>query len=352
VCSSGRSAFEARWAAIALLVALTGCGPGLQSSSQTPIPSTSPSPLITPSPSAPPVVSTPLPVEWSYQLTKSNASAALDGAAVDMHGNVFVVDAAANRLVELGPDGSLKGTWGSFGSKPGQFNCLIEHIGSFVFIGGFVAVDQTGDLYVSDTGNGRIDKLSPSGTFIASWSGPTPASPFARVVAVTSGPLDEIYATDDHSSSQTIDVFTTTGSLVRMFGPKGGPNQPTPYGAAPAGVGPNGDSYVPDDHSDLVYHYSSAGQLVGSWGGPGAGEDDLDSPEGAAVDPQGHVFVADTSNKRIEEFSADGSFLASFSGPPSGPTSLQDPETVAVDGRGGLYVFDDTHYVLLKLKLS
>jgi tripartite motif-containing protein 71 len=51
--------------------------------------------------------------------------------------------------------------WGSLGSGDGQFNTPID-----------VAVDGSGNVYVADTGNNRIQKFTNTGTFLAKWGSP------------------------------------------------------------------------------------------------------------------------------------------------------------------------------------
>ena len=80
------------------------------------------------------------------------------GVAVDGSGTVYVADTYNHRIQKLGPDGTLLTTWGSEGSKDGQF----------LFPGG-IAVDGSGTVYVADPYNHRIQKFSPDGTFLTSW---------------------------------------------------------------------------------------------------------------------------------------------------------------------------------------
>jgi DNA-binding beta-propeller fold protein YncE len=68
--------------------------------------------------------------------------------AIDAHGNVFVADTGNNRIVKLSPEGVLLTTWGEKGAAAGQFDQPR-----------WVTVDARGNVYVADFGNNRIQHL-------------------------------------------------------------------------------------------------------------------------------------------------------------------------------------------------
>ena len=70
---------------------------------------------------------------------------------MDAQGNVYVVDTFDDPIQKLSPDGQPLAQWGSKGSDPGQFNNP-----------GAIAVDVQGNIYVVDEGNNRIQKLAAS----------------------------------------------------------------------------------------------------------------------------------------------------------------------------------------------
>ena len=67
---------------------------------------------------------------------------------VDKSGNIYVADSSNNRIEVFAPDGSFGTKWGTFGTGPGQFNTPTG-----------VGVDQQGNVFVFDTSNCRIQKF-------------------------------------------------------------------------------------------------------------------------------------------------------------------------------------------------
>ena len=82
------------------------------------------------------------------------------GVAVDTSGNVFVADSSNNRIQKFTSTGVFIAKWGSFGTGPGQF---ISPEG--------VAVDASESVFVADTSNSRVQKFDSTGVFITQWDG-------------------------------------------------------------------------------------------------------------------------------------------------------------------------------------
>ena len=77
------------------------------------------------------------------------------GIAVDVSGDIYVVDTDNRRIQKFDPDGNFIFKFGTPGSEDGEFK---QPVG--------VAVDVSGDIYVVDSGNHRIQKFDPDGNFI------------------------------------------------------------------------------------------------------------------------------------------------------------------------------------------
>jgi DNA-binding beta-propeller fold protein YncE len=219
--------------------------------------------------------------------------------------------------------------FGSAGSGPGQFNGPTA-----------VAVEaSTGDVYVIDTHNDRVEKFSSSGSYIAQFgnrgSGPDQLmSP--KGVAIDSANGD-LYVVD----GAQVQEFDPSGAYVTRFGSMGtGPGQFMM--AQRLAFDPlSGDVYVTDSALDRVEVFDSAGDFVSQFGSQGAGAGQFSDPFGIAADPQtGDVYVTD-GNGRIEQFSSSGTYLSQFGSQGSGNGQLMNPTGVAVDpSNGNVYVAD------------
>ena len=99
-----------------------------------------------------------------------------NGVAVDSSGNVYVVDTGNKRVEKFANTGTYASQLGSFGSGPGEFNGPAG-----------VAVDSAGNVYVVDGSNNRVEKFTSAGVFITQWGCASPSSSFPSCSA-DSGP--------------------------------------------------------------------------------------------------------------------------------------------------------------------
>ncbi len=76
-----------------------------------------------------------------------------DAVALDGQDNIYVADSRNHRVQRLTPQGAYSAAWGSPGSAPGQFNSPQG-----------VAIDAQGVLYVADTDNNRVQRINLAGT--------------------------------------------------------------------------------------------------------------------------------------------------------------------------------------------
>ena len=78
--------------------------------------------------------------------------------AVDAQDNLYVIDSGNSRVQKFDRDGKLLTMWGSHGEGDGQFMSRVS-----VVPPGEAAVDDTGNLYIADSGNHRIQKFDSHG---------------------------------------------------------------------------------------------------------------------------------------------------------------------------------------------
>jgi len=201
------------------------------------------------------------------------------GIAVDESGNVLVADTGNGRIEKFSPTGAFLSIIGTKGSGQGQ---LGQPNG--------IAIDRVGNIYVADAGNHRVLTLKPEGTFIAEWKGPE----------------------------------------LGFYGPRR------------IAIGPDDSIYVADQGHSRIVKFNPDGTVVTGWGSKGNGDGQFNDPTSLAVDPvTNKIYVADPINKRIQVFDSNGKFLNKWSVPEWGnPVGFED---LTVDSQGGRLYASSAH---------
>src|SRR5439155_13960227 len=98
--------------------------------------------------------------EWGIPGSQPGQFTGIAGIAVDRDGNVYVAGTDNNRIQKLAPDGKPLAQWGTMGT-PTQSRIGVVNAAAGEFDRPeSLAVDAGGNVYVADTGNHRIQKLS------------------------------------------------------------------------------------------------------------------------------------------------------------------------------------------------
>jgi len=193
-----------------------------------------------------------------------------NGVAVDGDGNVYVGDTNNHTIRKITPTGvvtTLAGTAGATGS--------IDATGSVARFNGptGVTTDSAGNVYVADSGNHTIRKITPAG-----------------VVTTFAGTAGALGSTDTADGTPTFNV---------------------PQGVAVDGAG---TVYVADQNNNTVRKITSAGVVTtlagsagtsGSTDGAGAAAR-FSNPQAVSVDGADNVYVADLGNSTIRKITPAG----------------------------------------------
>jgi DNA-binding beta-propeller fold protein YncE len=291
------------------------------------------------------------------------------GVAVDPQGRVFVADDINQRVLRFGPqpDYKYRARWGHYGTGPGQLaypraiasdatgalyvtNTGNDRIDVFDRTGGLlrswgisgrgkgqfnaplgVGVDANGIRAVADSINGRIELLNPDGSVASSWGSPAPGPTILRSpVAVAFDDAGDAYVLDQRRGR--IFVFArATGLPARTIASQGsGPGQllsPSAISIA------NGVISVADTANKRIARFTTAGGYLGAWTNTG-------TVRGVAVTADGARTYASATDNRITVFDAQGEIVKQFGG--SGRTlgKLAAPAQIALDAGGKLWVAD------------
>jgi uncharacterized protein (TIGR03437 family) len=233
-----------------------------------------------------------------------------------------------------------------------------------------VALDSQGNLYIADTLNARIRKVSSSGTIstvagngLLSYSGDGGPATGAQL----NGPLG--IAADN---SGNLFIADSQNGVVRIvkngaIASVGGGTLVIPRSVATDAVG---DAYVADAQDNRVRKIETDGTVTtyagngtngfAGDGGP-ASNAQLSSPAAVAVDAAGNLYIADLGNLRIRKVSANGNISTvagngsqgySGDGGPAVNASLNAPLGVAVAPSGNLYIVDSASHVIREVTLD
>ena len=192
-----------------------------------------------------------------------------------------------------------------------------------------LALDSKGNVYVFQRAETPILVFGQSGDFLCGWG--TGEIYDAHGIFIT--PDDRLFLVD--RDAHQILIYSTDGKCVGSLGARhtpqlGGPfNHPTDVAVAE-----DGEIYVSDGYGNsLVHRFSSDGDFLQSWGGPGEGPGKFSTPHGIWVDRQDRVLVADRENNRVQLFTRDGAYIEEW-------RDLQNPMDIYENANGMIYVTD------------
>ena len=256
-------------------------------------------------------------------------------AAVLLGAFLAVVPAAAPaaHAAESPPVFSLQ--WGSYGTSTARFNYPFG-----------VAVDSSGNVYVADNNNHRIQKFTSTGTYLTQWgSYGFGNGQFNYPGGVAVDPSGNVYVAD--TNSHRIQKFTSTGTYLTQWGTNGTGNSQfnLPGGVA---VDPSGDVYVADTNNHRIQKFTSTGTYLTQWGTNGSGNSQFANPNGVAIDPSGNVYVTDQFNHRIQKFTSTGTYLTQWGGYGTDIGQFNRPSALAVNSAGDVYVTDRLNHRMQK----
>ncbi|MEI6715502.1 MAG: MBG domain-containing protein [Verrucomicrobiota bacterium] len=295
------------------------------------------------------------------------------GLAVDGSGNVYVADSGNRAIRKITRGGVVSTTARSAGCS--------DETGSPVFFGDLsdVAVDGSGDVYVADSGNHTIRKITKGGVvstlagsenIYGSVDGTGSAARFADPRGVALDGSGNVYVAD--SGNHTIRKITSGGVVSTLAGSAGVSGSADGIGSAarfgyPTGVAVDGSGnvYVADTGINTIRKITSGGvvsTLAGSTGLFGSADGTGSAarfvyPNGIAVDGSGNVYVADTGNATIRKITKGGvvstlAGSANVSGSADGigrAARFVYPTGVAVDGSGNVYVTETYTHTIRKI---
>jgi sugar lactone lactonase YvrE len=284
------------------------------------------------------------------------------GVAVDVAGNLYVADSGNNAIRKITPGGAVT-TVISGGGLYG----LNDPTG--------VAVDAAGNIYIANRNNYAIWKVTPAGvmTILAGLStvpgsadGTGSFATFSSPTGVAVDGSGNVYVAD--SGNNTIRKITAGGVVTTLAGRAGQPGAVDGTGTAarfdyPAGVAvdQSGNVYVADTFGRAIRKITPGGVVTTLAGELGAGGHvdgtgsaaQFSEPSSVALDASGNVYVVD-SDSTVRKVTPGGvvttlagaAGFSSYTDGAGAAARFNEPQGIAVAGNGTLYVADTLNHVI------
>jgi len=305
------------------------------------------------------------------------------GVGVDGAGNIYIADTVnqvirkvvrSTGVITTVAGSGVKGFSGDGG--PATSASLSDPLA--------VAVDGSGNLYISDQLNNRIRKVTPAGTITTFAGTGTPgstgdggnatAAQLCHPFGISFDGAGNLYVADagNHKVRKISGgkISTVAGAGVAQCGQAGGfsgDNGPATSAKLndPSGVtvDASGNIYIGDQLNHRIRKVSSGGVITTVAGTGAAGyngdgiaatQAQLHSPYMAAVDAAGNLYIPDYFNYRIRKVTASTGLISTVAGigvsggdGDGGPATrayISDPTGVTIDGAGNLFLVDQATF--------
>ena len=296
--------------------------------------------------------------------------------AVDTLGNVYVADATDHSIRKITSDGTVTtfaGRPGTFGSSDGTATAALFKTPQGI------ATDSAGNVYVADTGNSTVRKITSVGvvTTLAGTAGSEgslnatgTAARFASPYGIAVDGVGNVYVVE--SGPNTVRKITPAGVVTTVAGAANQIGLVDGTGSAARfsvpfdiAVDTAGNLYICDHGNHAIRKVTPAGVVTTLAGSGSPGKVDgtgtaalFKFPAGISVDAAGYVYVADTDNQVIRKISPAGvvtTIAGSGIGSAEGVGTLAtfyNPKDVAVDSSGNVYVVDRGNHTIRKGTLA
>jgi sugar lactone lactonase YvrE len=282
-----------------------------------------------------------------------------ESVVVDSSGNFYVASSTQNRIYRVDLNGILSVVAGAgpsgYGGDGGP--AILARLNGPAGM----AIDPVGNLYIADSNNYRIRKVSVTGTIVtvagngirgfSGDGGPATSAQLSHPTGIAIDFLGSLYIVDRDNSrirkvepSGTISTVAEPGTVSR------------PEGVI---VDPDGNLYIADSSKFQILKVTPSGivnMVAGDADYTGYKGDDIRpatsvsvSPKGVALDLIGNLYIADNGNNRIRKVTpsgiistvaGNGTFGYSGDGGPATSARLNYPTGVAIDAEGNLYIAD------------
>ena len=282
-----------------------------------------------------------------------------NGIAKDINGNIFVTDAETHRVRKITPNGTVTTLAGSTQG----YTDSIGITSKFNSPAG-IDVDNNGNVYVADCDNNCIRKITPDGNVttlaggtLGTANGTGTDAQFNNPWGIAVDNLGNIFVTD--KGNYRIQKITSAGVVSTFADPSNGLYISEPFGIT---VDHDGNVFVAYPYIDAIVKITALGISSIIAGGNGTGNSDgaanvatFHSPVDLDVDNVGNIFVADLYNYRIRKIAQDGQ-VTTIAGSTQGfldgignNTKFSAPYGIIVNTNDEIFVADLANHRIRKI---
>ena len=272
------------------------------------------------------------------------------GVAVSPDGTrIYVLDTQNGRIQVFDDTGALVTMWGD-GDDDVQLEVTDNGLGPYG-----LAVGQDGLVYVADTWNHRIVVINSDGQVVRTFGefGNNNDDPNAQLNPGTFyGPRgltvynNEVYVTD--TGNERVEVFGLDGSFKRAFGGTGSASGQLlePVGIT---VGADGNVYVADSGNARISVFDTNGNAITQWAIPSWQGSQFFEPY-LTADSAGHIYVSDPTSAQVLVFDLNGNVVDTIAS--AGNTPLTTPAGLSILDGTNLLVADRGSSEIYKVDLT
>ena len=272
------------------------------------------------------------------------------GIAIDSEGNEWIADTANNRILEFSSDGVLSAAYGSYGEWEGNFisprAIAINSSTAHLYVideanNRIVELGASGEFLKAfgwGVSNGKAEfEVCSKGSYCHAGLAGSGLGQLKEAKGIAIDTSGNLWVSE--YGNDRVQEFSSGGEYKKEFGTKGsGVGQVEGvFGIAISG----GNLYVSEYGNNRIQEFTTSGTALAQYGKEGTGNREFKGPRGITADPKsGYLYVTDSLNGRVQELKPSGEFVAKFGTTGTGGGQLTEPRGVAVSASGGIYVTD------------
>ncbi len=210
-----------------------------------------------------------------------------DGLAVDENGNIYVTEDEQDQVHKFAPDGTHLLSFGEYGQENGQFDNPFG-----------ITLDHNGTIWVVDRNNHRLQQFQADGTWMQTLGGSgSKLGQLSYPAGIAVDAQNRLHVTE--TGNDRISVFETNGDCHRVYAYTGDSAVNEPHAIF---IDPSGFIWITDEGwgKHHVKIFDPYGDYLFQAGSHGAEPGLFDDPGGLAFDGNQRLWVADSKNDRLQ----------------------------------------------------